>query len=144
MDGEVMKLRLLIALLICCAFALAGCVDVTSDPVMVSRTLGWTATGDDGSVGTASAYSLRYSINESDLTDNWVVCVEVPGLPAPKIAGTLENYTATVSLETGTTYHFALRVADEAGNWSTVSNRIAWTPLDTDAPLGIQDLHWVD
>lgn len=138
------KSQILIALLICCAFALVGCGPVTSDPVMVSRTLSWTATGDDGSVGTASAYSLRYSINELDLTDNWSVCVEVPGLPAPQISGTTETYLATVALETGTTYYFGLRVVDEAGNWSTVSNRIAWTPLDTDAPLGIQDLHWVD
>ena len=45
----------------------------------------------------------------------------VPGLPAPGVPGTTESFTIP-GLETGVTYHFAIKTVDAAGNWSPLSN----------------------
>ncbi len=86
--------------------------------------LSWTATGDDGSSGRASAYELRYSdqpVVGGDTTGWWSGASTAGVLPAPATAGTRETYTMS-GLTTGTSYYFVLRVADEVPNWSTYSN----------------------
>src|SRR5262249_6970397 len=79
----------------------------------------WTASGDDGGVGTASLYDLRRSAAPIDAT-SFPSAVALPA-PAPQPAGAAEAVTAT-DLQPGTTYYFALRVRDAAGNWSALSN----------------------
>jgi len=89
-----------------------------------SVTLSWTATGDDGSTGRASAYELRFSqqpVVAGDTTGWWSNATTAGILPAPATAGTRESYTMS-GLVTGTTFYFVLRVADEVPNWSTYSN----------------------
>jgi hypothetical protein len=113
------------------AFAQGG----GSDSVTVS----WTAPGDDGSVGTATQYDMRVSTQPITLA-NWNQAGPVPGLPAPLVSGSRQ--TARVrSLSRDTTYYFAIRTADDAGNWSGVSNLVRWDwNLDTappGAPSGI-------
>jgi len=79
----------------------------------------WTATGDDGAEGLATSQELRYS--EAPLEEgNWGAASVLP-LPAPKRAGDHEtlNY---YGLEGGKQYYFGLRVADELGNLSPISN----------------------
>jgi len=83
-------------------------------------TLTWTATGDNGAVGTASQYDIRYSTSEIT-DDNWDSATQVDGEPAPKEAGTAESFTVT-GLSPDTTYHFAMKTADEVPNWSELSN----------------------
>lgn len=85
--------------------------------------LTWTAPGDDGNTGTASAYHLRRSAAEISLA-NWddADVLEVEGAPGPP--GTAETTTATMDSSVPNNY-FALRTADEAGNLSPVSNNVA-------------------
>jgi hypothetical protein len=83
-------------------------------------TLTWTAPGDDGSVGTASAYDIRYST--SPITDvTWASAFQAGGEPPPKPAGSPDSFVVQY-LAPGTTYYFALKTADEKQNWSALSN----------------------
>ncbi len=85
-----------------------------------SYTLTWTAPGDDNFTGTAAAYDLRYSTSViSAIT--WNTAVHVSGVPVPRTAGSRESFTVT-GLAPNTTYYFAIRTVDRAGNWSLVSN----------------------
>ncbi len=85
-----------------------------------SVTLGWTAPGSDGTVGTASQYDLRYStasINDG----NFSSATPVAGVPAPTPSGTTQSVTVG-NLSANTPYYFALKTADEVPNWSSLSN----------------------
>lgn len=83
-------------------------------------TLNWTAPGDDGSVGTANAYDIR--VSTTAITEqNYSSATQLTGEPSPQIAGSTEAYTAT-NLSPSTTYYFALKTSDEAGNVSALSN----------------------
>jgi len=101
--------------------------------------LTWTAPGDDGDVGTAAQYELRYST--SVITEaNWSAATLVSGLPAPQVAGSAESFTVT-GLQSSTTYYFAIKAADEMPNWSALSNvASASTTVETTAPSAIANL----
>jgi hypothetical protein len=83
-------------------------------------TLNWTAPGDDGNVGQAASYDLRYS-TAPITADNFSGAMAVVGAPAPAIAGSTETMTVT-GLQPATTYFFALTTTDEANNVSAMSN----------------------
>lgn len=90
--------------------------NVTSSSV----TLKWTATGDDGSTGTATAYDIRYAT--SAITEsNWASATAVQNEPAPKAAGSAEAMDIT-GLTANTTYYFAMKVSDKNLNTSALSN----------------------
>jgi len=92
----------------------------TSNPTLDSVTLNWIAPGDDGNIGTASVYDIRYST--SLITEaNWNTAAQCVGEPAPKPAGSSETFTVH-GLAPNTTYYFALKTADEVPNWSGLSN----------------------
>ncbi len=100
--------------------------------------LAWVATGDDGASGTADLYDIRYS--PENITElNWDDASPVSGEPSPQVAGTPETLTVT-GLSTNTEYFFAIKVRDEAGNWSALSNVASTTPEDNVPPATIQDL----
>src|SRR3989344_2490397 len=85
-----------------------------------SCTLSWNASGDDGYIGTATNYDIRYStsfINES----SWGSAIPLTGEPAPQIAGTLQTFVVS-NLTASSTYYFAIKTSDEAGNVSILSN----------------------
>lgn len=91
-------------------------------------TLTWTAPGDDGGLGRASAYDLRYG-TETITTTNWDDATPIP-TSTPLAPGTTEEVTVT-GLARDTDYYFALQVRDEAMNWSALSNvRPAATNLE--------------
>lgn len=99
------------------------CLSVTAAPLAAhadSVTLAWTAPGDDGMSGRATAYSLRYSTSPITAA-NFASATQVAGVPAPAIAGTPESFTIG-GLLANTTYYFAIKSRDEANNWSLVSN----------------------
>ena len=109
--------------------ALARAQDAATD----SLTLRWTATGDDGTLGTAAQYDLRMS--DVTLSEaNWDQAAALSGLPVPAVSGT-EQQCVVRGLVPGATYYFALRVRDDAGNWSEVSNVVRWDgELDESPP----------
>jgi chitodextrinase len=110
-------------------------------PTSNSLTVTWIAVGDDGSSGQASVYDLRYAA--STITPaNWGSAVQVGGEPAPRQPGQSESFTVT-QLQSDERYFFALRVRDEAMNWSEISNIASaktLPALDTTPPGSITDL----
>ncbi len=98
-----------------------------SDHTIVMR---WTATGDDGTTGQASAYDLRWS-NQPITAANFAAATPVAIQPVPDVAGTPQSYVLT-DLTLSTNYYFALRVVDRSGNWSSLSNVLAATTKATD------------
>ncbi len=82
--------------------------------------LTWTAPGDDGNVGQAASYNLRYAT--SPITDlNFATATAVTGLSTPLPAGSTETSTVT-NLQPATTYFFAIKTSDKTGNVSGLSN----------------------
>ena len=93
----------------------------------------WTAPGDDGNVGTAAVYDLR--VSESPITaENFAAATAVEALPAPAASGASQQTTVR-GLTRGTTYYFAIKTADDRGNWSGLSNLVRWDwTLDASPP----------
>ncbi len=89
-----------------------------------STTLRWTAPGDNGLIGRAIRYDLRYSV--APLTEaTWSTASLVTGLPVPGVPGFAESMTVT-GLDSLTTYYFGLKTADKFSNWSPLSNVKTW------------------
>ena len=82
-------------------------------------TLAWTAPGDDGDTGTASAYDIRYA-NFPVTEGNWETCAQASTEPVPAAPGTEQN--AVINTGGGMDFHLALKTSDEAPNWSSLSN----------------------
>ena len=100
-----------------------------------SLTLRWTAVGDDSLSGTAAAYELRMA--DSPITaSSWSTATELSGLPVPLASGTAQQVTIR-GLTPGATYYFALRVRDDADNWSGVSNVVRWDGVLDEAPPAV-------
>ncbi|MFN8586251.1 MAG: fibronectin type III domain-containing protein [Candidatus Eisenbacteria bacterium] len=123
------------------AFAgLLACAAAYAATTPTSVTLQWTAPGDDGTTGTAAQYDVRWStspINES----NFGAATRVNGAPAPLAAGSTQSMDIT-GLTPSTAYWFAIKTADDQGNWSAISNLVQWTTgASTDdvrpAPLAV-------
>jgi len=107
----------------------------TTNPTAFSIDLTWTAPGDDGNNGTASLYDIRYSTSFISST-NWPDATQCKNEPSPSSAGSTDNFTVT-GLSPNTPYHFALKTADEALNWSELSN----IPNGTTQEATTQSMH---
>ncbi|UCG51197.1 MAG: hypothetical protein JSW58_13505 [Candidatus Latescibacterota bacterium] len=83
--------------------------------------LEFTAPGDDGMVGQAAEYDIRYSMAPIDDEDSWGEATQVNGEPPPGPAGETE-YVIVEGVPFRTTLFFAVRTADELQNWSGFSN----------------------
>ena len=114
---------------------------VAGSPSPTSLTLTWTAPGDDGSIGIATSYDIRYSTSAID-ESNWDSATQVTGEPAPAGAGTVQNMIVS-GLSPSTTYYFAIKTSDEVPNTSAISTSspsgTTW-PLDPTAPAAVSDL----
>jgi hypothetical protein len=127
-----------------------GLADITSGDLIISDTtapgavqglaattvddssirLNWTASGDDGALGTAARYELRYAT--SAITEaNFGSATLVTGVAAPQASGSAESFTVT-GLQTATVYHFALKAFDGAGNGSALATVSGSTPNPCD------------
>ncbi|RPJ45587.1 MAG: hypothetical protein EHM19_05215, partial [Candidatus Latescibacterota bacterium] len=97
--------------------------------------LSWTATGDDGAVGTASAYVVRYktsAINDA----NWATATDVTGEPIPLVSGSPESFLVR-DLTPGQTLYFAVRAMDEGEQLGGVSNSPSTVVSDSQPKLSI-------
>jgi len=109
------------------------------NPGATSVELDWTAPGDDGNQGgPASSYDLRYSKQPID-ADNFDQATQVDNEPVPAAPGTKQSLVVD-GLASNTTYYFAIRSRDDAGNLSLLSNVVSRATLDGTAPAPITDL----
>ena len=108
--------------------------------------LKWTASGDDGTSGQASRYDVRYStepISEATFSS----ALQVTGAPLPQLPGMPEKVAAT-GLNPFTDYYFAVKVLDNVGNASDVSNEATGKTLSVrvifadDAETSASDTLW--
>jgi hypothetical protein len=113
---------------------------VASNIASSSLLLSWTAPGDDGNTGLATAYELRVSTAPISAGTFTSASLLAPS-PSPQLAGTAQTYVVT-GLTPGTAYWFAIRARDEMGNWGAISNvlPVNTTATDTTPPAAIQDL----
>ena len=100
--------------------------------------LQWTASGDDGPAGRASAYEVRYSTSPiSEATFASAARAEAP--PLPLDAGTSQSMRVC-GLDSSTTYYFAIRAYDNVGNASPLSAVVsARTRAESTATVVFQD-----
>jgi hypothetical protein len=103
-----------------------------------SLTLRWTTTGDDSLTGTATSYDVRYSTSPIT-TANWASATQASGEPAPLVAGSTQTWTMS-GLTRQTTYYVAIKVIDDAGNASALSNSLSGTTPDLTPPAAVRDL----
>ncbi len=94
--------------------------------------LSWTCTGDDGNLGAATSQVVKYSTQP--ITEaNWDSATAAVGAPVPAFHGT--NQSMTVSgLSPGTRYYFAIRLYDECGNASPISNVVSISTMGDNTP----------
>ncbi len=106
--------------------------------------LEWTAGGDDGDVGQATAYQMKYRTTPPSATDSltvlgwWNGATAVGNLPAPKTSGSADS-TRVTGLTPGTTYYFVIRSLDDGGNTSPFSNVATAATTACDAPTASPD-----
>ncbi|WP_170232932.1 cytochrome c3 family protein [Trichloromonas acetexigens] len=86
--------------------------------------LTWTAPGDDADRGRAARYDVRYSTSAITNETLFNAANEAVGEPVPGLAGSHQGFEV-LGLEPYTTYYFAIKTADEADNWSTLSNSVS-------------------
>jgi len=116
-----------------------------SEATPSSIKLSWTAPGDDGNLGQAAAYDIRYSttlITEA----NWSEADRFSTDMVPASAGTEESITVD-GIMADTEYYFAIKTADESSNISAISNVPSLNtlpPLDVTPPAAIIDLNSSD
>jgi hypothetical protein len=102
--------------------------------------LSWTSTGDDQNSGTATSFDVRYSTSLID-AGNFDSAVEVANEPPPAVSGTRQQMTVS-GLVPSTPYFFAMKVSDETGTTSPLSNvaSLSTDAPDTTAPAAVTDL----
>jgi subtilase family serine protease/ribosomal protein S20 len=110
--------------------------DVTSpDPVtdlrvlsqnVASIVLGWTASGDDGKVGKASSYDIRYSFSPIKTADDFAAATPIFNTLFPLVSGQAESFSfAPPTLNTP--LYLAIKVIDNMKNVSSLSNIVETT-----------------
>jgi hypothetical protein len=103
----------------------------------------WTAPGDDGTIGRATRYDIRYSVNTISGTDTlgwWNAATVVPTAgKVPALPGTADSMSVS-GLTAGTRYYAIIRTGDEVPNWSSYSNLAVIDLRDVVAPARITDL----
>ena len=110
--------------------------DPVTDLQLVAGTTTWcsttvtvTATGDDGDIGTAYVYDIRYVAN-GDITEaNWETASRAAGEPWPQAAGTLEMFQIYFDLPPSTPFSMAMKVGDEYSSVWTGGRWVHREPL---------------
>jgi hypothetical protein len=103
-------------------------------------TIGWTAPGDDGDIGSATAYDLRWS--DVEITEaNFSSATPVTTQPIPQLAGATQTFVL-IGLDEAKKYYFTIRARDEMGNWSPLGGVASVTTHSADQipPAAVRDL----
>lgn len=83
--------------------------------------LNWTAVGDDGNLGTATSYIVKFSITPITTQSEFNAAITYVQNWTPLAAGSIENKTLT-SLNPGDFLYFAIVAVDEAGKQGDLGN----------------------
>ncbi|MEW5795014.1 MAG: hypothetical protein AB1772_01510 [Candidatus Zixiibacteriota bacterium] len=94
--------------------------------------LTWTAVGDDGSVGQATRYDLRYSLSPIS-EGNFGSAGVVSNPPVPKPSGQTESFLVT-TLQDNTPYYFAIKAYDDEDLGSDLDEATEYSPINIRAP----------
>ncbi len=86
----------------------------------------WTATGDDGNLGRASYYDVRYAYDSTTL-QLWGDATDIQGEPHPSDPGTHEQVMLNL-MPDDSTYYFGIKVSDDSRNTSRLSNIVTFHP----------------
>ncbi|HYJ34248.1 MAG TPA: FlgD immunoglobulin-like domain containing protein [Candidatus Binatia bacterium] len=119
------RVRAALCVALCFAIAPLAVSRSQAQTAGLAVTLLWTATGDNGIVGQAAKYDLRYTATAVSGTDtlawwNKAAVVNMSGhVPPPSGA---RDSVVIAGLVLGKKYFAVLRVADASGNWSGFSN----------------------
>jgi chitodextrinase len=116
--------RLFVALSLLLLVSVSTVSNAVAQQAWNSVTLTWTTPGDDSLSGTASQFDIRYSLSPITLANFTSATRFTTGVPAPAAPGTSQTVTVT-GLASATTYFFAMKTADEASNWSGISNVVS-------------------
>ena len=128
-------------------FAFVSCSDDSPNPIVVDDTtapnavtdlsvgfstgsdvtLYLTATGDDGLLGRATSYDVRYS-NTIINSVNFFLATSFITTQRPHVGGVDDTIVVT-GLANATKFYFAIRAVDESSNWSQISNIDSATTL---------------
>ncbi|HKW15241.1 MAG TPA: DNRLRE domain-containing protein [Candidatus Krumholzibacteria bacterium] len=137
-------LRIITALALVSAGVLAACSSQQAPPIAdgtppgrvtdltVKRaitnvvTLRWTTPGDNGALGVATTYRIRWSPNIIT-QDNFPDAFAIPDPPIPGTPGTIQVFSVP-NMDITQVIHFAMSTMDEVGNVSPVSNDAVWAP----------------
>ncbi|MHC5081130.1 MAG: NHL repeat-containing protein, partial [Planctomycetota bacterium] len=95
-------------------------LSVSTGVALGALDLSWTATGDDGNVGTASSYLVKYSTS-TITAGNFDSATTYSQSWTPLSSSSTENRTMT-GLTGGQIYYVAIKVLDEVPNTSLISN----------------------
>ena len=137
------QIRRLLVLAVSAALLAAAAGTLHAQTTGATATLLWTAPGDDGTIGRASRYDIRYSATAIAGTDtlgwlNAATVVPTTG-KVPALPGTPDSMAVT-GLAAGTLYRAIIRTGDEVPNWSGYSNVAIIDLRDLIAPARIADL----
>ncbi len=86
--------------------------------------LSWTSTGDDGSTGTGVLYEIKYSSSPITALNFDALATSVANPPLPQIAGSSQSMTVS-GLTPGNIYYIAMKIYDDGGNPSLISNTVS-------------------
>lgn len=109
---------------------------VAEEGAFASISLTWTAVGDDGGgascigAGSATRYDVRFSVSPILDDGDFDVATPLDGEPVPSQCGFIESF-CLINLEPGVTHYVALKVEDDSGNVSPLSNLAIGTPGST-------------
>jgi|GEM_PF-2097224 len=97
--------------------------DITENSIVLT----WTAPVD-GSDNKASTYDIRYSLNPINDDEDFFNSQKIAN-PASPLSPYSEERLEILGLNPNTVYYFAVKSADEAPNWSALSNSLSATTL---------------
>jgi hypothetical protein len=86
--------------------------------------LSWTSSGDDGTSGTATFYSIRYSTSNITTSNFDAIADSMTNPPTPAVSGTPQT-TVLANLTPDTRYYVAIKVYDDGMNPSSLSNVVS-------------------
>lgn len=89
-------------------------------------TLSWTAVGDDGTDGTANSYDMRFIVGGVLDETSWETAAQIQSVPSPDESGT-SQVAIPYDLPFESTCQIGVKVVDEAGNESLLSNVVTVT-----------------